>query len=267
VQGIIRDDDISFFTTPDLLEAVYERVWERRIPVCLSVIPAHRANVRVRRRGLPYDPNIPPKFRGRDQTFPITDNPALCAYLRERAREGLVELVLHGYSHDWHEFATEDVPLLRQKLDDGLALLRQAFPDVPIRAFVAPYDVISLVALELVLERGLDVCVNPASLDRSPLYTGLGSYHGYHLPSGRKLFTAHEYYFLWSRPADACYNLAMSRLDQETLVVINHYWMFNHNWHGQNVEMVEKWHRYLDALLAQPRHFTTFSDGAAVKLG
>ena len=34
----IRDDDTSYFTTPDALERVYGDVWDR-VPVCLAVVP------------------------------------------------------------------------------------------------------------------------------------------------------------------------------------------------------------------------------------
>lgn len=263
-QAIVRDDDISYFTTPALLDAVYTRLWERRIPVCLSVIPKQRANVRVQRRGRPYDPNVPPKFRGQDKLFPVTENPTLCEYLRKLAREGLVELMLHGYSHDWWEFATEDTALLRQKLDDGMSELRRAFPDVPIRAFIAPYDRLSPVALRMIHDLGLDVCVNPGSL--GPDYALLRDYQGYHLDNGRKLFAASEYFFNWRIDPNDCFRLAMNRLDVETLIVVNHYWMFNLNWKGPNPLMMERWNQYLDALLAQPRRFTTFSDGSTEPL-
>src|SRR5438034_6624971 len=34
----IRDDDTSYFTTPEALDRVYGDVWDR-IPVCLAVVP------------------------------------------------------------------------------------------------------------------------------------------------------------------------------------------------------------------------------------
>ena len=35
---VIRDDDTSYFTTPDALTAIYTDVWDRA-PVCLAVVP------------------------------------------------------------------------------------------------------------------------------------------------------------------------------------------------------------------------------------
>jgi hypothetical protein len=99
---IVRDDDISFFTSPDLLERVYGRLWSRHKPVCLSVIPAQNSNVRIDYRpGKPFDPSIPPGYRGQDHDHTILNNRELCAYLNEKARQGLVEICLHGYSHSY----------------------------------------------------------------------------------------------------------------------------------------------------------------------
>ena len=34
----LRDDDTSYFTEPEKLDAVYHDVWDR-LPVCLAVVP------------------------------------------------------------------------------------------------------------------------------------------------------------------------------------------------------------------------------------
>jgi hypothetical protein len=266
MQAIIRDDDTSFYTTPALLEAIYERVWARNIPVCFSVIPAHRANIKIPRVDTPYDPNVPPTYRGQDRLLPITENPELIKFLTSLAKQGLAEIMLHGYSHDYQEFKIEDEPLLRRKLNDGMALHKLAFPDIPIRSFIAPYDAISPMALQMVLDMGLDVCIAAYNLKAIPELAHVENYEGRQLPNGRKLFTVGEYFFDWKVDVEEGYQRALKALEHETFVLCNHYWMFNNDWNGQNEKMVGRWNDFLDVFLAQDRTFTTFSDGQTVAL-
>ncbi|MBX3065963.1 MAG: DUF2334 domain-containing protein [Anaerolineae bacterium] len=264
LRGIIRDDDVSFFTTPELLEAIYARVWERNIPVCFSVIPAHKANILIPRRvgdPDPYDPNVPPHYRGQDRDFPITENKELVIYLREKAKRGHIEIVHHGYNHDWYEFGTDDESVLRQKLDDGAAILKEAFPDIPIRSFVAPYDRITPKAIQMVLDMGYDWCGSSHELHAIPGMEQIRGYEGWQLPSGRKLFTVDEYLWHWEIDAETCYQLAMNRLDEENLILCNHYWAFNPTQKQPNQALVDRWNKFLDVLLTQDRKWTNYADG------
>ena len=102
---IIRDDDISFFTSPAQLERIYGRLWSAGLPVCLSLVPDCCADTRVYwSDGNPHDPGIPPAYRGRAQCYAVADNRELCAFLNELAGAGLVEICLHGFTHTFFEF-------------------------------------------------------------------------------------------------------------------------------------------------------------------
>src|SRR2546427_3639881 len=94
----IRDDDTSYFTTPEALSRVYGDVWTR-VPVCLAVVPF----------AVGYEqPGIPPAHWHSGESFALDRNPALVAFLRELIASGRVTIALHGYTHqdypDGYEF-------------------------------------------------------------------------------------------------------------------------------------------------------------------
>ena len=86
----IRDDDTSFFTTPDELEHAYGEVTQWG-PVSLAVVPFHRAGT---------SKAVPEKFRGRGSVHPLHGNRPLVEYLRAGVSKGSFEIMLHGYHHD-----------------------------------------------------------------------------------------------------------------------------------------------------------------------
>jgi len=259
---IIRDDDTSFFTRPDLLDRIYEPLWANNHPICLAVIPAQRSDVIVEHRpGRPYDPSIAPTYRGQTMGHSLLQNRELCAYLNERAREGLVEICLHGYGHSYMEFASEDEALLREKLAMGRRLLAESLPDAAIRTFIAPYDRLSTLALQLVYEAGFHLCTNSENLTPFPSLSTIGPYEGYRLSNGLKLFTCNEYLFTHRDKPDESLTNARERLRTETLLIVaNHYWTFFYDWAGPNESMLRCWRAFVDDVLANPDHeLTTFS--------
>jgi len=261
MQTIIRDDDTSFFTSPALLEAVYGQLWAHNIPVCLSVIPAQRADARVKHRpGEPLDPGIARKYRGQAKEFSILDNRDLCGYLNAQASVGLVEIVLHGYAHEYMEFVTDDAALIERKLTEGKRILQEAFPDAPIRAFIAPYDHLSPTALNLVFEHGLNLCTASENLTGMPV----DPYRAYCWDDDHKLFVCDEYLFTHRDDPEACLSNARLRLQTaETLIVANHYWCFFYDWEGPKDDLLAAWYQFADELRNQPdRPITTFANAA-----
>ncbi|GAB4521819.1 MAG: hypothetical protein OHK0046_33610 [Anaerolineae bacterium] len=259
---IIRDDDTSYFTPPDLLEAVYARLWARSIPVALAVVPAARGDVRVmHREGQPFDPAIPTQHRGDARGFPLAENKALCRFLNDQAAAGRVEICLHGYDHSYHEFDSQDEGLLREKITRGLAELRAALPAATIRTFIAPYDRLSDVAFQLLTnEFGLTVCTSTASLKATP-YHDLVSYRQLDLRSGQRLFTCDEYFFTRHELPEKCLMLAQQRLSEEQLVIVtNHYWTFFYDWSAGWPAMQAAWEAFIDDVLGREDvQFVTFA--------
>ena len=66
----IRDDDTSFFTSPEELEAAYGEAAQYG-PISLAVVPFHRAGP---------SKAVPEKFRGRWTVHPLHENRELVDY-------------------------------------------------------------------------------------------------------------------------------------------------------------------------------------------
>lgn len=260
---IIRDDDISFFTTPDLLERVYGRVWAAGIPVCFAVVPAPRGDTRVLHRpGQPLDPSIPPQYRERAERHPLTDNPELCAFLAAKIRQGLVEVSVHGYDHRYHEFASNDLLNISERLLAGHAILRAALPDAPLLSFIAPYDELSHAALNLLLGQGYTICTATRNLNGTP-HAHLPALSHRRLATAQWLYTADDYYFHRHDPAQTCLDHARVDLqNHDFLIITNHYWTFFRDWSGETNDLFDAWQTFLDDLLMRDDlRYTTFERG------
>ena len=256
---IFRDDDTSYFTTPQRLETVYGRVLEAGLPVCLAVIPAVFGDARVYwTDGNPHDPGIPPAFRGTPACYSVLENRELCAFLNELAAQGLVEICLHGYTHAFYEFITHDRAVIQRKLDAGLALLERAFPAARVKTFIAPYDRLSPVALEQLIAGGFHIStmsLNLAPLSDLPQIVGFAAGE---IRRGQMLYICDDYLFSYKRAPAESLKLARSALAGNALTIIsNHYWMFFHPWRDEpNPADMAAWNAFLDDVLA--------ADGPAV---
>jgi predicted deacetylase len=146
VQFCIRDDDTSFFTSPDELERAYGDVI-RFGPVSLAVVPFCRAGT---------SKGVPAQARGRWTVHPLHDNVELVQYLREGIAAGRFEIMLHGYSHDERhgrpEFARGAD--LATRVVDGRRYLEELL-GARIRVFVPPHNTIGSQGLQAIARAGL----------------------------------------------------------------------------------------------------------------
>ena len=263
---IFRDDDTSYFTAPQRLEAIYGRVWEAGLPVCLAVIPSICGDTRVYwSDGNPQDPGIPPEYRGKTEKFPVSDNRELCAFLNDKAAAGLVEICLHGYTHTFYEFITHDRALIRRMLDAGMALLERAFPAAPIRTFMPPYDRISPIALEELIARGLNISTRSLNLAPVPQLPQISGFAAEEIRTGQKLFVCDDYLFSHKRDPAESLRLARTALARNDLTIVcNHYWTFFHPWRAQpNRPDYTAWNAFLDEALKRDKYeVTSFSASA-----
>jgi hypothetical protein len=142
----IRDDDTSFFTSPEDLERVYGEVSQWG-PISLAVVPFHRAGT---------SKAVPEKFRGRWSVHPLHENRPLVDYLRTGISTGRFEIMLHGYHHDEPygrlEFASG--AYLAQRIADGRKYLEDLL-GTPIRVFVPPRNAIGRQGLRAIALAGL----------------------------------------------------------------------------------------------------------------
>ena len=259
---IIRDDDTSYFTAPQRLEMVYGRLWDAGIPVCLAVIPRVYGDTRVYwTDGNPHDPGIPPAYRGSHKTYSILDNPALCAFLNQKIAAGLVEICLHGNTHVFYEFITHDREVIRQKLKEGRAILQQAFPDASIETFIPPYDRLSPVALEELVDLGFHIGTMSLNLAPLPALPQIADFGAAPINEGQMLYICDDYLFSHKRDPAESLLLARAALAQNELTIIcNHYWMFFHPWRAQpNSRDLAAWSALLDDMLGGDFAITTFS--------
>jgi len=148
----IRDDDVSYFTQPWMLDAIYGGAWRLGFKVSLAVTPYVKATkLRL----------VPRPLRGADTFFPISDNRELVDYLREKMQDGLVDIVQHGYTHAREggkpEFAIHDFKLINEWLRRGNRLLRETFKR-DITVFAAPHDRISRAAWKSLSQNGMCLC-------------------------------------------------------------------------------------------------------------
>jgi len=90
VAFVIRDDDVSFFTNPDMLELIYRKAWRKRFKTTFAVIPFHKAVNNL---------NVPPTFRNKSRYFSISLNKKLVDYLKKKLVKGEVDIAQHGFSH------------------------------------------------------------------------------------------------------------------------------------------------------------------------
>jgi predicted deacetylase len=132
-RAILRVDDVYPSTTPAELREVYEPCWEWDIPVCLSVVPA-------------------------SDEGDVRGNSALVSFLDQLHRSGLVEIVLHGWQHSYGELARGSVDAIRGRLEAGLAVLRDAWPDMEIHVLVPPHEHLSPAGLAAARQLDLEVC-------------------------------------------------------------------------------------------------------------
>ena len=260
---IFRDDDTSYFTPPERLEAIYGRVWAAGRPVCLAVVPWVYADTRVYwSEGNPHDPGIPPAYRGAARNFGVGDNRALCDFLNDKAAAGLVEICLHGYTHTFFEFITHDRPLIRRKLEQGRELLGRAFPAADIKTFVPPYDRISPAALEELVAAGFHISTMSHNLGPLPALPQMAGFAAGRISPRQMLYICDDYLFTYQRdPAESLRRARESLAADGLTIVSNHYWMFYHPWRARpNSPDYRAWNALLDEVLVDARlKFTGFS--------
>ena len=142
----IRDDDTSYFTSPEDLEQVYGEI-DVRGPVSLALVPFHRAGT---------SGCVPERLRMRGSVHPLHENRPLVDYLRKGISTGRFEAMLHGYHHDeldgLPEFTTRED--LARRISHGRKYLEDLL-GARIRVFVPPWNAIGALGLQAIAREGL----------------------------------------------------------------------------------------------------------------
>jgi hypothetical protein len=142
----IRDDDTSYFTTPDELELAYGEIIKHG-PVSLAIIPFCKAGT---------SKGLPERYRRQWSVNPLHKNGALVEWLRRRIGEGRIEPMLHGYHHDEEDRLFEFIggDRLAERVRDGKKYLEDLLGSA-IRVFVAPRNGIGREGLKAIANEGL----------------------------------------------------------------------------------------------------------------
>jgi hypothetical protein len=142
----IRDDDTSYFTSPEELELAYGEI-SKQGPVSLAIIPFCKAGT---------SKGVPERFRRRWSTHPLHENMELVEYLRAAIAAGRYEAMLHGYHHDEEDRLFEFVGSddLAGRVRDGRKYLEDLL-GVAIRVFVPPRNGIGRQGLKAIANEGL----------------------------------------------------------------------------------------------------------------
>ena len=142
----IRDDDTSFFTSPDELERAYGEVTKLG-PVSLAVVPYCRAGTCKA---------IPERYRGRWSIHPLHENRPLVDYLTDGVSKGRFEIMLHGYYHDEKNGKPEfsEGKDLANRVCDGRKYLEDLLC-TSIKVFVPPHNSIGRQGLRAIAQEGL----------------------------------------------------------------------------------------------------------------
>ncbi len=142
----IRDDDTSFFTSPDELEGAYGEITKHG-PVSLAIIPFCRAGT---------SRALPAAHREGWSVHPLDDNKALVQYLRQGIAAGRYEAMLHGYHHDEPDGNREFMSGsdLARKVREGKRYLEDVL-QTSIRVFVPPHNAIGRSGLEAIIRERL----------------------------------------------------------------------------------------------------------------
>lgn len=237
----IRDDDTSFFTQPEALEAVYKPIWGQ-IPMSLAVVPftvaAHRDIV--------FSTSA-----SEEQTFPFGENGELVVYLKERLRRRHIEIMLHGFTHQYKkakwrrlsEYVWKSEHELYKETRTGKHYLEDLL-NTQVRVFVPPNDRIGKAGVRAIVTANLHICYGSgrsvnhpwglkyATADLRRWMFGILRMHRYPFPLD--LGTHKESVAYELNPKKATYERLRDALEycvklSAPFVLATHYWQFQHH--------------------------------------
>lgn len=140
----IRDDDTSFFTTPDDLIRAYENIWIYG-PVNLAIIPFTVKTYNFGKKG--------EYFQELSEQYFIGDNKELVLFLKKLILENKITIMLHGYNHAYlpsnnsklYPFGIPEFIYTKnqfEKIKEGKEALENLF-NVKIKWFIPPSNALT----------------------------------------------------------------------------------------------------------------------------
>lgn len=165
----LRDDDTSFFTTPEQLKLCYGE-FLGKVPVTLATVPfIHGSSDKINTFGyeVPNDEKVvlmrewQEKATAEELTVfhsinPIGKNKDLVASLKELISIGMVEIAQHGVFHRYNEVGAEmqASQMSFEWVRDGKEYLEKVF-DTKVETFIPPANTMDPVTLSYLNKLGL----------------------------------------------------------------------------------------------------------------
>jgi len=248
---IIRDDDCNCFTKFNQIENAYRSLWLKGIPVCLSVVPSILSHPSIGHSGRPMNKHITNRQYSKCKNFPITDNRDLCRKINHYINSGLIEIAVHGFSHDVDEFNTT-YSNASTLINMGRNILLEAFPSAKISTFVAPYDQLSKDAVQAILDAGFNICTSYKKLvtcgffELKPSLSTIfdHEYNKFYKISNQFILTSDKFFYYENLGSDKSLEnfnkITEDSIQSENriLVCTNHYWQF----YEYTAYVLKKWH-------------------------
>lgn len=176
-QFIIRDDDLSYWTKPQEIENLYKPFFDLGIKVCFSTIPK---SIKSKNRE-----NYNEFYQIEKTETLLHKNKNLVYYLKELIKEDRIEIMLHGYNHNYYfkykndylnatqenkkkckklggkilrvgEYNIQDFNILMKKTKDGKEYLEDIL-NVKIKNFVPPSNQISKEGIKAIYKNKLNL--------------------------------------------------------------------------------------------------------------
>lgn len=164
----IRDDDVNYFTYPEELNKIYVNIWDK-IPVSFSITPfinnrfkiLLKASLSGKKQIIEFIKKINKEKKFElNKEFSIEKNKELIKFLQEKYNQKKIDIMLHGYNHNFlengYEFET-DINL-EKKVKIGKKLLENLF-NTNITVFVPPNNSLSSIGTNAVTKNNLNILI------------------------------------------------------------------------------------------------------------
>lgn len=187
---ILRDDDLSYFGDPQVLENLYGSIWDRA-PIHFAVIPKIYS----------HQIEAPQDIQHEKDFYSIQENTQLVSFLKQKISEGKIKILQHGITHrdydDSYELERLGVDILAEELTEGKRILEETF-GVLIDTIVAPHDRFSCDAIRAIekvgytyISRGFAPLPREIQMTNASYILAYGRLFFYYLFRGRKFRYPH----------------------------------------------------------------------------
>jgi hypothetical protein len=248
---IIKDDDVSYFTSPEVLDVLYGDILDNdyvnfsAVPNVFAGTKLVKTNAYYVNEGYEYDPFIPPKYAGQNEYFNINLNDDLIRYLNQKN----IEVLQHGFAHEKIDGKSEtmmtDLELVHDKAVSGKRMLQEKIKTYN-GYFIPPWNGVSREFFR-VNKKEYNGILTALIYPRSKNIDILARYYfnkflfrrNYSLYDN--LLIMDTYNVLLKYPGKISYKLSDLISSNKFTLIQNHYYEFVDKWDKMNDGMVAKW--------------------------